>query len=144
MASRSRVIIRNDCYRIENNHLRLPKDLRLKYKGRLKWHGKQGRLEIIYDELDEVWRGFMTVEVERPPKRGGNKSLNHVNAMVKTIVEDAHELGISKMLGRLKGIREDNHKGRKANSMIHNFWSLRQDDQPILRCLDDCHILQLI
>jgi len=35
--------------------------------------------------------------------------------MVKTIVEDAHQLGISKiMLGKLKGIREDNHKGRKV------------------------------
>ena len=49
-----------------------------------------------------------------------------VNAMVKTIVEDAHGLGISKIvLGRLKGIREDNQRGRKANSMIHNFWSFR-------------------
>jgi len=36
----------------------------------LKWCGGQGRLEIIYDDVDEVWRGFMTVKVERPPLRG--------------------------------------------------------------------------
>jgi len=70
-----RIIIRNDCYRIDDKYLYLPKGLKLKYKGRLKWHGKQGRLEIIYDKVDEVWRGFMTVEVEKPPLRGGNKPL---------------------------------------------------------------------
>lgn len=44
--------------------------------------------------------------------------------MIKAIVEDAYVLGISKMvLGNLEGIRGNNHKGRKANSLIHNFWS---------------------
>jgi len=70
-----RIIIRNDCYRIDDKYLYLPKGLKLRYKGKLKWHGKQGRLEIIYDDVDEVWRGFMTVEVEKPPLRGGNKPL---------------------------------------------------------------------
>jgi len=37
----------------------------------LKWSGKRGRLEIVYDEVDEVWRGFMAVKVEKPPIRGG-------------------------------------------------------------------------
>jgi putative transposase len=46
-----------------------------------------------------------------------------VNAMIKTIIEDAHHLSISKIvLGRLKGIRDDNKNG-KANTMINNFWS---------------------
>jgi hypothetical protein len=36
----------------------------------LRWKGKQGRLEIVYDELDEVWRGFMAVEIEKPPLEG--------------------------------------------------------------------------
>lgn len=70
-----RIIVRNDCYRIDDKHLYLPKGLRLEYKGELKWRGKPGRLEIIYDEVDEVWRGFMTVKVEKPPLRGGNKPL---------------------------------------------------------------------
>jgi len=70
-----RIIVRNDCYRIDDESLYLPKGLRLKYKGKLKWKGKLGRLEIIYDEVDKVWRGFMTVKVEGPPLKGGNKPL---------------------------------------------------------------------
>jgi putative transposase len=68
-----RVIVRCDCYRIDGEYLYLPRGLRLKYKGVLRWRGKQGRLEIIYDDVDEVWRGFMAVKVESPPPKGGGK-----------------------------------------------------------------------
>ena len=45
-----------------------------------------------------------------------------VNAVIKTIVEDAHQLGISKIiLGRLRGIRGNSHNSAKANAMINNF-----------------------
>jgi len=187
-----RIIVRNDCYRIDGEHLYLPKGLKLKYKGELKWRGKQGRLEIFYDEVDGVWRGLMSVKVEKPPLRRGSKPLyidlgvvnlatvwfeglkqpiaysgkavlsdwwywtrriskeqsrlaknkaktskklrrlyrirqrrfrHAVNAMVKTIVENAHKLGVTKIvLGRLKGIRDNNHN-HKANAMVNNFWS---------------------
>ncbi|MEM3563706.1 MAG: transposase [Candidatus Jordarchaeaceae archaeon] len=188
-----RTIIRNDCYKIDGEHLHLPKGLKLKYKGKLKWRGKQGRLEIIYDDTDEVWRGFMAVKIEKPPLRGGKKPLyidlgiinlatiwfeglrqpiafsgkrlladwwywkkriageqcrlakvngaktsrrlrrlyrvrrrrfrHAVNAMIKTVVEGAYALGMSRIvLGRLRGIRENKHNC-KANSMINNFWS---------------------
>jgi putative transposase len=70
-----RIIVRNDCYRIDDEYMYLPKGLKLKYKGELKWMGKQGRLEIVYDEVDEVWRGFMSVKLEEPPPKGGNKPL---------------------------------------------------------------------
>jgi IS605 OrfB family transposase len=44
--------------------------------------------------------------------------------MVKTIVDDAHKLGISKMvLGRLKRIRTKSCNNSKVNGMINNFWS---------------------
>jgi putative transposase len=189
-----RIIIRNDCYKIDDKYIYLPRGLKLKYKGMLKWKGKQGRLEIIYDEVDEVWRGFMTVEVEEPLPKGGNKPLyidlgvinlatvwfeglkqpiafsgrkvladwwywtrkiakeqsrlarvnraktsrklrrlyrmrqrrfrHAVNAMIKTIVEDAYQLGISKIvLGRLKNIRTKSRNNNKANGMVNNFWS---------------------
>jgi putative transposase len=62
-----RIIIRKDCYKIDDEYLHLPKGLKLKYKGMLRWKGKQGRLEIVYDGVDEVWRGFMAVEIEKPP-----------------------------------------------------------------------------
>jgi len=70
-----RIIVRNDCYKINDEYIYLPKGLKLKYKGKLKWKGKQGRLGIVYDDVDEVWRGFMAVEVEKPPLKGGNKPL---------------------------------------------------------------------
>jgi putative transposase len=70
-----RIIVRNDCYRIDDKYLILPKGLKLQYKGELKWRGRQGRLEIAYDDVDEVWRGFMTVKVERPPLKGGSRPL---------------------------------------------------------------------
>jgi putative transposase len=189
-----RIIVRNDCYRIDDEYMYLPNGLKLKYKGELKWIGKHGRLEIIYDEVDEVWRGFMSVKLEEPPPKGGNKPLyidlgvinlatvwfdglkqpisfsgrtvlsdwwywtariskeqsklartngtktsrklrklyrirqkrfrHAVDAMVKTIVEDAHQLGISKIvLGRLRNIRNNSHSNSKANAMVNNFWS---------------------
>jgi putative transposase len=47
-----------------------------------------------------------------------------VNAMIKTIVEDANQLGTSKIiLGRLKGVRNKSHDNSKANAMINSFWS---------------------
>jgi len=187
-----RVIIRNDCYTLDKEYLSLPKGIKLKYKGSLKWHGRQGRLEIVYDEVDEVWRGFMAVKVEKPPIRGGKplyidlgarclatlwaegwkqpiafsgneplcdwwhwngkiaeeqsrlakvnraktsrrlrklyrirqRRFRHaVNAMIKTVVEDAHVLNITRIvLGNLDGVRENKHSS-KVNAMINNFWN---------------------
>ncbi|MEM2896956.1 MAG: transposase [Candidatus Bathyarchaeia archaeon] len=70
-----RIIVRNDCYRLKKGFLKLPKGLRLRIKGKLKWIGKQGRLEIIYDGVDEAWRGFMAVKLEKLSRREGNKPL---------------------------------------------------------------------
>jgi putative transposase len=70
-----RIVMRNDCYRMDDKYLYLPGRLRLRYKGKLIWYGKRGRLEIIHDYVDKVWRGFMTVKVEKPPRRGGDKPL---------------------------------------------------------------------
>jgi putative transposase len=44
--------------------------------------------------------------------------------MIKTIVEDAYQLDISKIvLGRLKNIRTKSRNNNKVNGMINNFWS---------------------
>ena len=67
-----RITVKNGYYGVDGDYLYLSNGLRLRYKGGLRWHGKQGRLEILYDE---VWRGFMSVKVEEPPLGGGNKSL---------------------------------------------------------------------
>jgi hypothetical protein len=37
---------------------------------------KLGRLEIVYDEVDKVWRDFITVKVEKPHLREQQASLH--------------------------------------------------------------------
>jgi len=52
-------VIRNDCYKIieENGrkYLILPKGLKIRITGEAKWKGRQGRLEIFYDDLTGRW-----------------------------------------------------------------------------------------
>jgi putative transposase len=79
-----RIVVRNDCYRVDGEYMYLPKGLKLRYKGLLKWRGRQGRLEIIYDGVDGVWRGFMAVKVGKPLKRGGSKPL-YIDLGVKNL-----------------------------------------------------------
>jgi putative transposase len=69
------VIIRNDRYEVnENKRIIYLKDfkLSLKFKGKLKWHGKQGRLEVIYDEARRSWYAHIPVEVENTAENKGN------------------------------------------------------------------------
>jgi putative transposase len=201
-----RIIVRNDCYKVIDGYLYLPNGIKLRYKGNIKWKGKQGRLEIFYDRIDKVWRGFMGVNVnvidssprvresqsdsnetkrlyidlgvrclatvwyeglKQPIAFSGNELLydwwywsrriaeeqsrlakinnanrsrrlsklyrirqrrfkHAINAMVKTIVDNAYHLGIREIiLGKLKGIRSNNnnYNNSKTNVMVNNFWS---------------------
>lgn len=63
------IVIRNDCYRIEEvrgkKWLVLPKGLRIRITGEIKWRGKQGRLEIFYDDLTGRWYAYQSVEVNQ-------------------------------------------------------------------------------
>jgi len=36
-------------------YLYLPNGIKVRYKGELKWRGEEGRLEIMYDEVDAGW-----------------------------------------------------------------------------------------
>jgi len=61
------IIIRNDRYVVdEDKRVIYLKDFKLvlRFKGKLKWRGKQGRLEIIYDEARRSWYAHIPVEVE--------------------------------------------------------------------------------
>jgi len=191
------ILCRNDGYRIKNGELKLSKGLTVKFKGNLKWFGKQGRLEIRYDNLGRKWRVFQPVTVKsvlspkgsktchidlgvvnlatvwvegwKQPIAYGGKSLlsdwwywtgriakcqsqlrrvngkyrskrlrnlygirqrrfrHAVNSMVRTMVKDLYELGVSTIVvGNLKHIRDGNgDHSHKTNSMIHNFWSFK-------------------
>jgi len=63
-------VIRNDCYKIieENGkkYLILPKGLKIRITGEIRWKGKQGRLEIFYDDLTGRWYAYQSVEVDQP------------------------------------------------------------------------------
>jgi|Deesub1362B_J571_1020462.scaffolds.fasta_scaffold01230_12 putative transposase len=63
------IVLRNDQYRIEGNRLILKGlgkfgKLEVQFKGRIHLKGKQGRLEIIYDEVKRKWYAHVSFTVE--------------------------------------------------------------------------------
>ena len=194
-----KILIRNDCYKLESDVLKLPFGLKIRWSGRNRWEGKQGRLEIIYDELSESWYAFQPVEVKPLHQPIGNtraycdlgirvlimaeisgeiigysgnpllsdwwywtkkiaeyqselnangkrtfkklrklyrkrkRRFRHtVNTIVSRFVEVCYDKGVSEIvIGDLNGIRNNNSRGKKANSMVHNFWSHRYLTQRI-------------
>ncbi|CDF81348.1 transposase [Sulfolobus monocaudavirus SMV1] len=68
------IIIRKDRYEVnEEKSIIYLKDfkLSLSFKGKLKWHGEQGRLEIIYNEARRIWYAHIPVEVQNDVKAEG-------------------------------------------------------------------------
>ena len=68
-------VLRCDTYKIIKEDGRryliiLPRRLGIKIRvaGSFKWHGKQGRLEIYYDELNGGWYGRQSITVEIQPR----------------------------------------------------------------------------
>jgi len=46
--------------------------------------------------------------------------------MTRRMVRDLYDLDVSKIvIGNLTGIRDGNDKGKKSNTIIHNFWSFK-------------------
>lgn len=73
------IIVRSDRYYIEKTGDRegyiVLKDWKMKipYRGRLLWKGKQGRLEIIWDESKNRWYAHIPVEVGKNPPKSNPK-----------------------------------------------------------------------
>jgi len=71
------LVVRQDRYIVdERRHVLILKDfnLEVKFIGRLRWHGKQGRLEIHYDDTKDAWYACIPVEVGVEEARTGRKS----------------------------------------------------------------------
>jgi putative transposase len=71
------IVIRQDRYVVdEQNHKLILKDfnLEIKFAGRLRWFGRQGRLEMHYDETRNAWYACIPVEVGVEEARTGRKS----------------------------------------------------------------------
>jgi putative transposase len=82
-----RIIVRNDCYKVIDGYLYLPNGIKLRYKGNIRWKGKQGRLEIVYDSIDNVWRGFMSVNVSN----SSNNNNNNIDSSPRESLTDSNK-----------------------------------------------------
>ncbi|MFP3229354.1 MAG: transposase [Nitrososphaeria archaeon] len=82
------LVVRQDRYIVdETNHRLVLRDfgLEIDFAGRLRWHGKQGRLEIFYDEARRAWYASIPVEVGVETTRNGNESKYIVRGERKSI-----------------------------------------------------------
>ncbi|MFP3264080.1 MAG: transposase [Nitrososphaeria archaeon] len=71
----------------EQNHRLVLRDfgLEIEFAGRLRWHGKQGRLEVRYDEARRAWYASIPVEVGVETTRNGNESKHIVRGERRSI-----------------------------------------------------------
>jgi putative transposase len=82
------LVIRQDRYEVdEQRHVLILKDFKMaiRFTGRLRWYGKQGRLEIHYDEARNAWYASIPVEVGVEEAKTGKKSKFIVHGERKVI-----------------------------------------------------------
>jgi putative transposase len=82
------LVIRQNRYVVdEQNHKLILKDFELEidFVGRLRWYGKQGRLEIYYDEAKNAWYASIPVDVGVEITKKGNKSKYIVHGERKSV-----------------------------------------------------------
>jgi putative transposase len=71
----------------EQRHVLILKDFKMaiRFTGGLRWHGKQGRLEMHYDDARNAWYACIPVEVGVEEARTGRKSKHIVKGERRTI-----------------------------------------------------------
>jgi len=81
------LVVREDNYVVdEKNHIILKYfNMKISFTGRLRWHGKQGRLEIYYDEVGNAWYASIPVEVGVEKTKTGRRSKHIVRGERKVI-----------------------------------------------------------
>jgi len=82
------LVVREDNYVVdEKNHKLILKyfKMEIRFTGRLRWHGKQGRLEIYYDEVGNAWYASIPVEVGVEKTKTGRRSKHVVRGERKSI-----------------------------------------------------------
>jgi len=82
------LVVRQDRYVVDekNNKLILKDfDIEIEFAGRLRWYGKQGRLEIHYDDVENAWYASIPVEVGVEETKTGKKSKYIVRGERKSI-----------------------------------------------------------
>jgi len=104
-----RIFVRNDSYSIGRKYLKLPFGLKIRWRGRNRWEGKPGRLEIVYDTLSGRWICYMPVEVEQPPHQPTGDKTAYIDLGVKCPI--------------LASVEWETW-GYKANSILADWWYL--------------------
>ena len=80
------LVVRQDRYEVDEKKLILKDfNLEIEFTGRLRWYGKQGRLEIYYDDTENAWYASIPVEVGVEETKTGKKSKYIVRGERKTI-----------------------------------------------------------
>ncbi|MCY0882429.1 MAG: transposase, partial [Acidianus infernus] len=82
------LVVKQDRYKVDaENHKLILKDFNMEidFVGRLRWYGKQGRLEIIFDETKNAWYAHIPVEVGVEETKTGKKSKHVVKGERKSI-----------------------------------------------------------
>jgi len=82
------LVVRQDNYVVdEKNHKLILKyfKMEIRFTGRLRWYGKQGRLEVYYDEVGNAWFASIPVEVGVEVTRRGRRSKHIVRGERKSI-----------------------------------------------------------
>ncbi|MFP3300835.1 MAG: transposase [Caldivirga sp.] len=109
------LVVRQDRYEVDvERHILILKDFKMaiRFTGGLRWFGRQGRLEIHYDEARNAWYASIPVEVGVEEAKTGKKS--------KHIVRGERRL-----------IQVESPKGNKTASIdlgINNLASVVVDD----------------
>ncbi|MFP3138379.1 MAG: transposase, partial [Nitrososphaeria archaeon] len=82
------LVVRQDRYIVDEMNHRLVLrdfDMEIDFAGRLRWHGKQGRLEIRHDGARRAWYASIPVEVGVETTRNGNESKHIVRGERRSI-----------------------------------------------------------
>ncbi|MFP3314290.1 MAG: transposase [Thermocladium sp.] len=81
------LVVREDNYVVdERNHIILKYfNMEISFTGRLRWYGKQGRLEIYYDEVGNAWYASIPVEVGVEVTKTGRRSKHILRGERKSI-----------------------------------------------------------
>jgi len=108
---RIHILIRNDRYRVEpiseNEGYTVLEDfnLKIKYVGRIRWEGKQGRLEIVYEA--GRWQAYIPIEAGVEPPKSNKRGY------VKPIYDDEERKKKKQRITNPRSIRQRDPIGDK-------------------------------
>ena len=88
------------------------------------WWYWTNKISEIQSELKKVNGKDSSKRMSCTYQKRKRRFRQSVNTIVYRFVEDCWKKGVLEIVvGDVRGIRENNKKGKKTDSMIHNFWS---------------------